>query len=93
MAKTFKRYSRVSNADAIFPSVHVRDRDTDLFINYNVEDKLELIASRVYNDPSLWWIIMAANPEYDMEYQIEPGETIRIPMPLNDVIREIKGQL
>lgn len=90
---TFKRYARLRNSLQLFPNTTIVDRETDLFINYNAEDKLENIAYRVYGDASLWWIIMLANSEYTMEYEIEPGETIRIPLPLNSVITELRSQV
>lgn len=88
----FKRYTGLDRTTP-FPSVVIPDRDTDLFVSYNIEDRLEIVAHRVYGDASLWWIIMLANPEYAMEYDIEPGETIRVPMPLNAVITDIRNQV
>ena len=89
----FKRYTHTKKVDELYKDVTISDRDGDLFIEISSEDKLENIAYRVYADPSLWWIIMLANPEYVMEYEIEPGETLRVPLPLNAVITEIKNQV
>lgn len=89
----FKRYTSVKNPQDLYPGVTITDRDTDLFMEYGTEDKLELVAHEVYGDASLWWIIMLANPEYAMEYEIEPGETLRVPLPLNSVIAEIREQV
>ena len=89
----FKRYASVKNPQDLYPEVTIADRDTDLYMEYGTEDKLELVAHEVYGDASLWWIIMLANPEYAMEYEIEPGETLRVPLPLNSVITEIREQV
>jgi hypothetical protein len=89
----FKRYAHVKNTLDQYPHVEITERETDLYMEYGTENKLELIAYQVYGDPGLWWIIMLANPEYTMEYEIEPGETLRIPLPLNSVITEIKNQV
>ena len=89
----FNRYTNVTDPKQVFPRVRIRDRETDLFIEYSSEDKLELIAHRVYNDPTLWWIIMLANPDYTMEYEIDAGELIRVPLPLNSVVSEIRSQI
>ena len=89
----FRRYTQVKQLDALYKDVTIADREGDLFVEFNSEDKLENLAYRVYNDPSMWWIIMLANPEYAMEYEIEPGETLRVPLPLNSVITEIKNQV
>lgn len=90
---TFKRYPDSFGVNELYPGVTIKDRETDLYIQYNIEDKLETVAYRVYSDPKLWWIIMLANPEYTMEYEIEPGETLRVPLPLNSVITEIRSQI
>ena len=89
----FRRYTQAKKLDALYKDVVIADREGDLFVEFNSEDKLENLAFRVYNDPSMWWIIMLANPEYVMEYEIEPGETLRVPLPLNSVITEIKNQV
>jgi hypothetical protein len=89
----FKRYATIKDPRQYYPNVTIKDRETDLWMEYGTEDKLELVAHEVYGDASLWWIIMLANPEYAMEYEIEPGETLRVPLPLNSVITEIKNQV
>ena len=88
----FGRYNHTKFRDQIYPSVKIRVRETDLYMTYTDEEKLESVAHRVYNDPHYWWIILLANPEYVTEYDIEPGEIIRIPMPLNSAINEIRSQ-
>jgi len=89
----YKRYAAIKDVQSIYPGVTIKERSTDLYIQYNIEDKLETVAHRVYDDPKLWWIIMLANPEYTMEYEIEPGETLRIPLPLNSAITDINSQV
>jgi len=88
-----KRYPKSADPLKLFPDVKISDRETDLYVEFGTADKLENIAYRVYDDPKLWWIIMLANPEYTMEYEIEAGETIRVPLPLNTVITEIREQM
>lgn len=88
---TFKRYSKKSSLNTQ-PRIIISERDTDVYVEYTATDKLENLANETYGDPSLWWIIMMANPQYVMEYEIEVGEVIRIPLPLNSVVNEIKSQ-
>jgi hypothetical protein len=38
-------------------------------------------------------VILWANPEYFIEFDIPPGTVIRIPYPINDVLSEITQQL
>lgn len=42
-------------------------------------DRLDLLASRYYEDPRLWWFILDANPRYMEEHEIENGDTLLIP--------------
>lgn len=93
MAMALNRYRNTTDPDAVYPDVSISERETDLFIEYGADDKLETVAYRVYGEPEYWWIIMLANPDYTMEYEIEPGELIRVPFPLNSVVTEIKDQL
>lgn len=88
----FTRYDK-RNALDIFPNIKIKERDSDLYVEFKSTDRLENIAADTYNDPSLWWVILAANPQYTLEYDIEPGEVIRIPLPLNSVVNEIREQL
>jgi len=94
MKAPFNRY-KVSNPsrDRLAKPISIRERETDIYIDFNEGARLESISQSAYNSPSYWWIILAANPQYDMEYHIEPGDTIRVPLPLNDVVREIREQL
>ena len=74
------------------PSTVIKDREEDLYITYNAADRLDLISSRIYGDPQYWWIILAANG-YEIEFEIEEGEILRIPYPLTDAIKDIKDNL
>lgn len=88
-----RRYSGINNPVRIFPQVLIDERETDLYVEYNVETKLETIAFEAYGNPKYWWIVLMANPEFDMEYEIEPGDVIRVPFPLNPVVTEIKAKI
>ena len=92
MTSHFPRYTK-KTAPTIIPSVKITERVTDLYIEFTSAHKLESIAQETYSDPTLWWVILYANPQYSMEYDIEPGEVIRVPLPLNSVVNEIREQL
>ena len=66
----------------------IKFRDTDIHIEFNNVDRLDLISYRIYKDPSYWWIILHANG-YSIEFDIEEGELIRIPYPLDDAISDV----
>lgn len=64
----------------------IEKRDTDLYVEYS--KRLDILASDVYGSPSLWWLILCANPEYSYEIDIPRQTILRIPFPLES-IREI----
>lgn len=76
------------------PPVSIQKRKTDKFISYDrSKNRLDYIAGQVYSDETLGRIIMWANPEYFIEFDIPSGTILRIPFPLNDVINEIVQQI
>ncbi len=87
------RYKKVFNIqsvkDTIPPIGHILERESDIYITYNSADRLDLISYRVYDDPKYWWVILAANG-YQLEFDIESGEILRIPIPLSDVLSDIR---
>lgn len=58
-------------------------------IEYNVDkmtlytfkegDTVSNIAYRMYENQDLWWCIMDANPKYETEMDIKPGDVLYIP--------------
>jgi hypothetical protein len=53
---------------------------TDVYIISSFGDRLDLLAGKYYSDPSLWWMISAANPELRKDsIYLEPGVQVRIP--------------
>jgi hypothetical protein len=84
----YKQRSATSNV----PNFTVSDRESDIYVNYNYTDRLDLMSNRYYGSPKYWWIILKAN-SYHMEFDIEAGEVLRIPLPLVDVVNEIKDQI
>lgn len=76
------------------PPITIKKRKTDKFIIYDRgKVRLDYIAGQVYNDETLSKVIMWANPEYFIEFDIPNGTVIRVPYPLNDVLSEIVQQL
>jgi hypothetical protein len=76
------------------PPISIKKRNTDKFILYDRgKARLDYIAGQVYNDETLWRVIMWANPEYFVEFDIPQGTSIRVPYPINDVLSEITQQL
>ena len=42
-------------------------------------DTIDGIAYRQYGNAQLWWAIMDANPKYQSEIDIKPGDVLTIP--------------
>ena len=51
------------------------------------ETRLDLLSYQYYSDPNYGWLILQANPTIgNMEFEIQDGERIRIPLPLDQVL-------
>jgi len=44
--------------------VEIPRSNNDLYVITTDEDRYDLLANQYYNDPSFWWVISSANPEY-----------------------------
>ena len=65
----------------------VERRLDDIYVVCQIGDRFDLLASKYYNDSTLWWIISAANPEVRKDSMfIEPGTQIRIPRDFQRVL-------
>lgn len=64
------------------PKVEIPKRTTDKYITYDSSrTRLDRIAGEIYGDDSYGWLILLANPEYFMEFDIPRNTVIRVPFP------------
>lgn len=85
-------YKSLKDNDSLkdMPPVKIKSRKTDKFIVYNKNlMRLDFIAGEIYEDETLWRLIMWGNPEYTIEFDIPAGTIIRIPYPLKEVLSEV----
>ena len=76
------------------PPITIDKREDDVSILYNKNKmRLDRIAGDVYQDETMWKVILWANPEYDCEYDIPDDTIIRVPLPKNDVLSEITSKI
>jgi len=64
------------------------ERSTDdVYVVTSIGERLDLLASRYYQDANLWWIIAAANPSLrrDSVY-LEAGIQVRVPRDYQDAL-------
>lgn len=90
----FNFYKPLKENDSLkdMPPVKISYRKTDKYIIYQRNHmRLDFIAGEIYEDETLWRLIMWANPEYFLEFDIPNGNIIRIPYPLNAVLAEVNN--
>ena len=77
-----------------FPPIKIRKRLTDVFRVYNQDKtRLDRISNEVYGESGWGFLIMLANPEYAIEFDIPKGAVLRVPLPLREVVTEFEGKL
>ena len=86
--KTFSgtRYLR----NVVYPQIE--ESVDDVYIETEIGDRVDILAHQFYNDPSLWWIIITANPgKLRRDSYVCPGGLqIRIPSNPNPIITEFE---
>jgi len=76
------------------PPVQVSKRASDRNVTYNKQrNRLDTIAAEVYQDDTMWRLILWANPDYFMEFDIPDNTVIRVPYPLQDVLNEVNSKI
>ena len=80
--------SRYSKYKHIQPTRLIKVSPNDIIRVFKNYDNLDTWAQEYYGDSTMSWVIMCANPIYNMEFQIPTGATIRIPMPIDRVWQE-----
>ena len=86
-------YSLLRDNDSLknMPPIKIDKRSTDKSVTYNSQkNRLDTIAGTIYNDETLWKIILWANEQFFLEIDIPDNSVIRVPWPLQDVISEIQ---
>ncbi len=76
------------------PPIDIDKRLTDKFVLYNKnKNRLDSLSGDVYQDETMWKLILWANPDYDCEFDIPDNTQIRIPWPKNDVLDEVSKKI
>ena len=83
-----------SSSSYPMPAITISLRSTDKYVPYNPgTTRLDWLAGVVYQDETMFRLILWANPNWSMEFDIPPGTVIRVPYPLNDVLSEVVTQI
>jgi len=92
----FDFYSLLKDNDKLkdMPTVQIKKRTSDKSVTYNKQrNRLDNIAGNVYNDETYWRLILWANENYFMEFDIPDNAVIRVPYPLQDVLNEVQTKI
>lgn len=82
--KSKKRYLE----STIYPKVP--PTDNDIYIITEQGDRLDILANKYYQNPSMWWVIATANNINDANFYIEPGIQLRIPSNVGKVMADLQ---
>lgn len=63
--------------NAIYPEIPLSSQD--YYVISTAGDRYDILALQFYGDPSLWWIIAAANNSQQASLITQPGVQLRIP--------------
>ena len=63
--------------------------DGDIYVITAEKDRYDILANQYYNDPSFWWVISSANPEYIGSMFPPVGVQLRIPNNLAFVLNAL----
>ena len=59
----------------------------DIYAYTDEGDRFDILAQNFYGDPSLWWVISIANPQFDQGSMFPPlGVQIRIPTDISAIL-------
>jgi len=67
--------------------------NNDLYVITTKEDRYDLLANQYFNNPSFWWIISAANPQYIGSMYPPPGVQIRIPANISFIQNALNSEI
>jgi len=58
---------------------------TDILHTLKMGERIDNLAYKYYKDSNLSWVIMYGNTQYDNEFEMQYGDVIRIPFPINRI--------
>ena len=72
----------------IYPKI--KPSDNDFYIITDAGDRLDLLAKKYYNNPSMWWIIAVANNLNDGNLFVPEGIQMRIPNDIQNIVSNLQ---
>lgn len=83
-------YAKVDGNLNQLPFVEFPENSSDKYIKYiegSNKTRFDVLAQKYYDNPTMGFFILMANPEYMSEHDIPDGTVIRIPFPKERVIQ------
>lgn len=95
---SYDRYSKVRINGSLeqLPFIELPEHPNDKYIEFienNNKTRFDILAQKYYNNPTLGFFILMANPDYLSEHDIPDGKVIRIPFPIDRVIQLYENKL
>ena len=72
---------------SIVPNIPIRD--SDIYINPQVGERLDSLAQKFYGDSNLWWIIAKANSLSKGQIGLDPEKKLRIPTNVQSILESV----
>jgi hypothetical protein len=94
MASYIDRYGvfKTNGVLQTLPRINIPSSVDDKFITYiDSVTRLDRIALKYYNDSTLGWLILYANPQVSIEFDFKTNDIIRIPFPLEEALENYFG--
>jgi hypothetical protein len=94
MGFNFYKYLIQDGKMSNMPPISIEKRSTDKYVLYNSQNnRLDNIAGDIYTDETLWRLILWANEQYFIEFDIPDNTVIRVPFPMQDVLNEVNSKI
>tara|TARA_Y100000356_G_scaffold88377_1_gene73957 strand:+ start:1830 stop:2123 length:294 start_codon:yes stop_codon:yes gene_type:complete len=71
----------------VVPNIPIRD--SDIYINPQVGERLDSLAQKFYGDSNLWWIIAKANSLSKGQIGLDPEKKLRIPTNVQSILESV----
>lgn len=81
------------NNFATLPFLSIPETQDDIFIEWNVGNRLDKLAYTYYNNAALGKFILLANPSFISEGDINVGDILRIPMTKEVMLNSIRNSI
>ena len=81
------------NTFAPLPFFKIQESPNDVYVEWNVGNRLDRLAYTYYENAALGKFILLANPTYISEGDIEIGDILRIPLPKENMFNLIRQKV